>query len=303
MGWLKSVGVVLLGLLIAVISTSNARADTDSACLDAAGPSEPMSRIAQKHFESSYLAHPFGIAGLDSISLEASLAPHFYVRQAGWRVAFVLTPKIVVRMFNEASAPTKTPSYMPRMTLYAWWNDCLQRGQYTAYGSLSLSHHSNGQSDPFLLDNGAINHDTGNFSTNYLELAAHLVRDQQTWFGWSRFALIWHLPFNQEHGLRGRYGLRRLLLTLKVLETSEPLDGNLTIEVGAILDHMMQVSNTPFTRALERIPISVKYTVGWPSVDLGFYAGYYLGHDSYNIWFDRWIHTIQLGISGRVGPT
>lgn len=296
MAWLKSVDGVLLGLLFAFASTSNARADSD-------GPSEPMSRIAQKHFESSYLAHPFGIAGLDSISLEASLAPHFYVRQAGWRVAFVLTPKIVVRMFNEASAPAKTPSYMPRMTFYAWWDDCLRPGQYTAYGSLSLNHHSNGQSDPFLLDSGAINHDSGNFSTNYLELAAHLVANRQPWFGWSRLALLWHLPFNQEPGLRGRYGLRRLLLTLKLFETAEPLDSNLTIEVGAILDRMLKASSTPFTRGLERFPISVRYTVAWPSVDLGFYAGYYLGHDYYNIWFDRWIHTIQLGISGRVGPT
>ena len=46
----------------------------------------------------------------------------------------------------------------------------------------------------------------------------------------------------------------------------------------------------------------VQYTVTVPGFDLGFYVGYYLGHDYYNIWFDRVVHAFQLGISGRVGP-
>jgi hypothetical protein len=32
------------------------------------------------------------------------------------------------------------------------------------------------------------------------------------------------------------------------------------------------------------------------------YVGYYLGHDYYNIYFDRIIHTLQIGIAGNVMP-
>ena len=56
-------------------------------------------------------------------------------------------------------------------------------------------------------------------------------------------------------------------------------------------------------QALERFPLSVRYTITLPGFDLGLYAGYYLGHDYYNIYFDRVVHAFQLGISGGVAPT
>ncbi len=39
-----------------------------------------------------------------------------------------------------------------------------------------------------------------------------------------------------------------------------------------------------------------------PGFDLGVFAGYYLGQDYYNIWFDRVIHTVQIGVAGAIGP-
>lgn len=260
-----------------------------------------MSRLVRNQFETSYLAHPFGIAALDPILIETSLVPHFYVSQPSWRVAFVLTPKIVLRMFNATSTPVNTPSYMPRVSIYLWGIDRLQPKHYTAYASLTLSHHSNGQSGDFLRPDGSINHESGNFSTNYFELAGYLVGGDQTWFSWSRLSAIWHPGFNQEPGLRGRYGLVRMQLATTLFETKTPVDSHLKLEIGAILDRMLLVSSTPFTRALERVPISIQYAVTVPSIDLAFYAGYYLGHDYYNIWFDRWTHMLQFGISGRLG--
>jgi hypothetical protein len=40
-----------------------------------------------------------------------------------------------------------------------------------------------------------------------------------------------------------------------------------------------------------------------PGIDLGVYAGYYVGHDYYNIYFDQLVHMIQLGIAGGFAPT
>jgi hypothetical protein len=65
----------------------------------------------------------------------------------------------------------------------------------------------------------------------------------------------------------------------------------------------MHTGQSSLMRAIERFPISVHYIIQAPHTDLGLYVGYYLGHDYYNIYFDRIIHTLQIGISGSVTPT
>jgi hypothetical protein len=261
-----------------------------------------MSRIVRSNFETSYFAYPIGLSGLPSLIFESSIAAHFYVSQPSWPLAFVLTPKIVVRMFNEPSVPVKTPSYMPRVSFYAWLTQKLSPGEWAGYASLTLSHHSNGQDGPFFLDDRSINHDDGGFSTNYFELALYGTRLGQMFFGWNQVALVWHPGFNQDSELRGRYGMWRVYLATTLLDAERPLNAKLQVGIGAILDSFLHATDSSVTRALERFPIAVQYTVTVPGFDLGFYAGYYLGHDYYNIWFDRWVHAIQVGISGRVGP-
>src|SRR4029077_2852176 len=78
-----------------------------------------MAKVVRSNFEPSYLAYPIGLAGLDSLLFESSIPPHFFVSQPSWPLAVVLTPKIVVRIFNEPSVPIKTPSYMPRISVFA----------------------------------------------------------------------------------------------------------------------------------------------------------------------------------------
>jgi hypothetical protein len=204
-------------------------------------------------------------------------------------------------MFNEPSVPVKTPSYMPRISVFAWLTQKLSPGEYAAYASLTLSHHSNGQDGKFFLDSGAINHDSGDFSTNYFELSAYGTRLNQMFFGWSQLALVWH-AINQSPELPGRYGLWRLYAATTLLDTEHPVVGKLSFKIGAVLDSFLHTARSGVGRALERFPLSVQYTLTVPGFDLGFYAGYYAGHDYYNIWFDRWVHVIQLGISGGVGP-
>jgi hypothetical protein len=261
-----------------------------------------MARVVRSHFELSYLAYPIGLSGLPALVFESSIAPDFFVSQPAWPIAFVLTPKIVVRMFNEPSVPVKTPSYMPRASIYAWLTHELSPGETTMYASLTLSHHSNGQSGPFFLNDGSINHESGGFSTNYFELTAYETRLDQRFFGWNALSFVWHPGFGQNPELRGRYGLTRLYYATTLLDTEQPLQGKLALQVGAILDDFLHTSHNSVVRALERFPISVQYTVTVPGFDLGLYAGFYFGHDYYNIWFDNMVQAFQLGISGSVGP-
>jgi hypothetical protein len=262
----------------------------------------PMIEIVRAALEPAYLAYPIGLSNLDSLIFESNIVAHFVVNQPSWPVALVLSPKIVVRMFNQESTPVKTPSYMPRVTAYFWFQREV-RASPAVYGSLMLSHHSNGQSGNFFDDQGNINHDTGSFSTNYLELSAYFTGFSGRWFGWSQLSLEWHPGFNEDRELKGRYGLVRAHVASTVL-ANLPLKGQLTIGLSAILDRFQHTTQSgQFLRQLERFPISARYTITLPGIDLGLYVGYYLGHDYYNIYFDRFIHTVQLGVSGGVTPS
>jgi hypothetical protein len=74
-------------------------------------------------------------------------------------------------MFAEASAPVRTPSYMPRLTTFFWFGE--SPTQATAYFSAAFLHHSNGQSGPFYNSDGSHNHEGGSFGTNYFEFAVY----------------------------------------------------------------------------------------------------------------------------------
>jgi hypothetical protein len=257
--------------------------------------------VVRANLETSYLTHPFSLHGVPPLIFECSIAPHFFVHTGEWPFAFVLTPKILLRMFNENSSPVRSPSFMPRVSVFVWFQQRLT-GTPTFYGSVTLSHHSNGQTGPFFADDGSVNHQDGSFSTNFLDFAVYGTGFTGRFLGWSSLSLQWHPGFNQDPELKGRYGLVRLNLATTIV-ADLPLHGQVNLRVSAILDDFQRASKTATLRALERFPFSLSYSMTVPGIDLGVYLGYYIGHDYYNIWFDRVIHTIQIGISGGYAPT
>ena len=258
--------------------------------------------VVRASLEPAYIAYPFGLSGLDRLIFESNVVAHFVMHLPDWPVAFVLTPKVLVRMFYEDSAPVKSPSYMPRIAAYFWFDKEVQRSQAAFYGSITLSHHSNGQTESFFDEEGNIRHERGDFSTNYLELSLYTTGLKGQWFGWTALSFQWHPGFNQSPELRGRYGLKRINFATTLL-AQLPWQGELALHVSAILDDMLKTGESSLMRAIERFPISLRYIIQPPHTDIGLYVGYYLGHDYYNIYFDRIIHTFQVGISGSVTPT
>jgi hypothetical protein len=186
--------------------------------------------------EKSYLFPGGGFGLQDRVLFEANIAPHLVypweISGAG-HFAVDITPKFVVRMFQEDSNPVRTPSYMPRGTLYYWWrsHDDWQNtdDNFTAL-FLTLSHHSNGQPpSSFFNPDGSINHIDGDFSTNFVELGLYTSRmpkepgDTQEELALKRrlskleqfgesISLEWHPGIDQTDELRGRYGMWRLNL-------------------------------------------------------------------------------------------
>src|SRR3989442_7194289 len=127
-------------------------------------------KLVQEQLEPSYITMLGGGGNIEPLFFEANVAPHF---GAGWpKLGLVLTSKVVLRIRNDSthSPPIRTPSYMPRITLY-WWGPFRGTSTSSAFLSFTLSHHSNGQAGPvYLADTTPPNTFDGSFSTNFLEL-------------------------------------------------------------------------------------------------------------------------------------
>jgi hypothetical protein len=267
----------------------------------AASSAQPraMRDVIQDQLEPTYLVFPVPIAGLDPVWYEAQLAAHFFAHRAAWPFALVVSPHAVVRLFREYGEPVKTPSYMPRVTLFAWSARARPAEARVTYASLALGHHSNGQAGPPFLPGRRLNHETGDFYTNYVELALHTRAAERAWLESMRVALQVHPPPLQQPQLVGRYGMLHAQLGCTLLDGIAS-GGSVRMDLGATLDGIQHFARDTISRRLERFSIEVTYTHGFPEIELALFARYYLGRDYYNIWFDRVLHTIQLGISSQL---
>ena len=255
-----------------------------------------LGHIVRANLERSYVAFPIGITGLEPLIFEADLVPNFSVLPRSWHVALFLTPKIILRMFAQNSAPVRTPSYMPRLTTFFWFGESAT--QATVYFSAAFLHHSNGQSGSFYNSDGSHNHDGGSFGTNYFEFAVYPVLRNRPFFGWNSITLEWHPPSFENSAQRETYGNTRLRLAATIYSQGGSFASDLSVGLTAILSEMQKPTNARTVFA--RFPIAVRYAIRPPSIDVGFYAAYYQGQDYYNIWYDRFISVLQVGISGNL---
>ena len=263
------------------------------------GHEPSLADIVRANLERSYVAYPLGITGLDPLIFEADLVPNFSVLPRDWHVALFLTPKIIVRMFAEASAPVRTPSYMPRLTTFFWFGE--SAAHPTAYFSAAFLHHSNGQSGPFYNEDGSHNHGDGSFGTNYFEFAAYPVFWKRAFFGWSSITLEWHPRSFENSSQRTTYGNTRLRLATTINTNVGSFASDFSAGLTAIMGEMEKPTNA--SKALARFPIAVKYAIRPPSIDVGLYVSYYQGQDYYNIWYDRFISMLQIGIAGNLSAS
>lgn len=257
--------------------------------------------VMRANLEPSYLVVPLDITGLDPVWYETNIVAHFVAHRPSWPFAVVLTPKVLARLFREHSEPVKTPSYMPRLAVF-WWLDRPDDGPGALhYASLAVLHHSNGQAGPTYLPGRKLNHDDGNFNTNYFELALHGFHPDRKVLRWTRLALEWHPWLLQQRELHGQYGSLRLQLDGTVLEHPS-IGGSLSASLGVIMDGFTHNQRAFIPRQLERFPVSVAYSVAFEGIEIALFARYYRGRDYYNIWFDRTVHILQLGISSHLAP-
>ncbi len=174
-------------------------------------------RYSQLYKENSDLSYssPRGELGAPSgYVINGRLTTTFMVfAPANLPIAFSLNPDYTVRVRTDRSAGVRTPSFRFGGTLYSRLTDNVQ---HYKYAQLTFTHHSNGQDEDAVLQDGNINTKTGNFNTNHLTVAYAFGKytDQVTPGAQyislhHKIGFEWHKWFNYEPALTGDYGFTR----------------------------------------------------------------------------------------------
>jgi hypothetical protein len=261
-------------------------------------------------FERSYVTTTDIRGKKPHLIFEGSIAPPFFLVSPRRNLAVEATPKVVLRMFLERSVPVKTPSYMPRVTVYRFLHPekSLIKGAVANYASLTLSHHSNGQAGPFRNADGTINHESGNFSTNFVD-AAYVTGGPilPGVDGQSRLSVEWHPPGWYDRASNVGYSHLRLHLSATTVETRTGNGSAKCLIIACFRDFTFNYAVTylagdvlPKFRGRGRFPLWIEFS-STPTFtpDLSFFLNGYWGQDYYNTYFDQSLSTIRFGIQGR----
>lgn len=293
---------IALIFVILVSNIASAQTKTDSiACLD-------LDKISQVNQGESYVTFPFDIGNLEPLLFEANVSPNFKIRERkDSRLMAVLTPQIIIRMFDEYSEPVKTPSYIPQIAFYYLTGDKQLPNKLTIFGK--FAHHSNGQDGDFYTENGDVNLQSGDFSTNYVELGFLKSSYSHTFnaFKIVKSSFEIHPKEWMLEELRGQYsGFRwhNTFLAYKLPMNSNPIKGKeqrANFSVKAETTWMLDNVNNWDTFDLNRLNLSlIVYYHPKFLEDIGFFVQFYHGMDYYNIYFQHQISTIRFGIMTEI---
>ena len=269
-------------------------------------PEIGITTIANVNQGNSYITAPIDIGNIEPLWFEANIIPGFHIRQnKDSRLMGVLTPQIIIRMYQEKSAPVRTPSYIPQITVYYKLKSKTEANSLSLFGK--LAHHSNGQDGEYLLENGDVNLKTGDFSTNYFEVGVIKTNFNKKlnavqFFGTS-FEI--HPEGLTNTSMIGSYGLYRWNSVFSIFklpvdpENKEKkrarisLKGETTWMFGNLYDWDWY--------SLNRLNLSFTFYYHPKFLEeIGVFVNIYHGMDYYNIYFNHQISVIRFGIMTEI---
>lgn len=260
-------------------------------------------------FESSYIT---GLGGYgnhnDRLLFEGTIAPHYSF--TAWRMAFVGTPKVVLRMLDEHSAPVRRPSYMPSVSAYYWTPPRSSRGQqgfFFAHATL-WSHHSNGQDGDFYVPGtDSLNTRDGSFSLNYSDLSIGWIGMDSPGkpYGMMRVGLRVNWPINESEPLRDsmddKYGTYRLIASGSGTATRKLVRATFAWDIQYVVDK--QFRRTPFIHD-QRLTTSASLLWGLNGLDdVGILVSYFRGQDYYNMSYKQRFWAVRAGLAFNATST
>ncbi len=258
--------------------------------------------ISQVDQGNSYITFPADIGNIEPLAFEASINPSFYLRyNKSFRLLGVITPKVIIRMYQEPSYPVRTPSYIPQFTLYYMFSGKENAKNLSLFGR--LAHHSNGQAGPFYLENGDINVKSGDFSTNFFEAGLIKTNFNKRLHAYQFFktSLEVHPVGWSKTELEGLYSTMRWHNAFSVFKLpAKGLSGKeekAKISIKGEATWMFGKLNNWNETSLNRL--NLKFTFYYhPKFleDIGLFVQLYHGLDYYNIYFHNKLDVIRFGI-------
>lgn len=260
-----------------------------------------ITTIAHINQGESYITLPTDVGNIEPLWFEANIAPNFYIRtNKKARLVGVLTPQIIIRMYQEESFPVRTPSYMPQITAYYRLSKFSNIKSYNLFGR--IAHHSNGQEDSFYLENGEINTKSGNFATNYFEIGLIKTNLNKHFNAVQFFSSSFEVhpeTLNNEE-LIGIYSLYRWNMVFSIFKIPQrPCLKNkkASFSIRAKSNWMFGDYNNLDWYSPDRLNLSFTFFYHPRFLqDIGLFVSLYQGMDYYNIYFDHKITVLRFGI-------
>lgn len=259
--------------------------------------------ISQVNQGNSYITFPTDIGNIEPLWFEGNIIPNFYLRESkNSRCMGVLTPQIIIRMYQERSSPVRTPSYMPQITLYYRLKN--KSNLQTQNLFIRFAHHSNGQDGDFYLENGELNLDSGDFATNYFEPGFIItnVNKRLNAYQFFKTSVEIHPPGSGSTELDGIYSKVRWHTAASIfkLPNNSKLianKGNASISLKGEATWMFGNVNNWDQISKDRLNLSLTFYYHPKSLeDIGLFVQYYHGLDYYNMYFSHRLEILRFGI-------
>jgi hypothetical protein len=261
-----------------------------------------LTLISQVNQGNSYITYPTDIGNIEPLWFEGNVTPNFYLRQSkNSRLMGVLTPQIIIRMYQEESFPVRTPSYMPQITVYYKLSEKPYSKSLSMYGR--IAHHSNGQDGIFFLEDGSLNLKSGDFSTNFLEMGLIKTNINTHFNAYQFFKTSLEVNpkgFIQEEmeGIYSQYRWHNAFSIFKL--TSDKNDGKVqkpVISIKGETTWMFGEYNQLEAFSADRLNLSLTFYYHPKFLeDIGLFVQYYHGSDYYNMYFDHRLDMLRFGL-------
>ncbi len=261
-----------------------------------------LPRISRVNQGNSYITFPTDIGNIEPLWFEGNVIPNFYLRQSkNSRLMGVLTPQIIIRMYQEESFPVRTPSYLPQLTVYYKLSEKPYSKNLSMYWR--IAHHSNGQDGDFFLEDGSLNLKSGDFSTNFLEMGLIKTNINTHFNAYQFFKTSFEIHpkgFIQEE-LEGIYSQYRWHNTFSIFKlTSDKNDGKVqkpAISIKGETTWMFGEYNQLEAFSAERLNLSLTFYYHPKFLeDIGLFVQYYHGSDYYNMYFSHRLDVLRFGL-------
>ena len=267
-------------------------------------PQLDLHKIALINQSDSYITFPTDIGNIEPLMFEANVNPSFVVRERkDSRILALLTPQIIIRMYNEESYPVRTPSYIPQISFYYLANKTAALNYLVFFGK--IAHHSNGQDGSFYNYDNTINLQSGNFATNFFELGflKTAYSDRLKAIKTIKSAIEIHPKSWMLHELKGQYsGLRwhNAFTSFKFPLTDSNKDrANFSLKAEATI--MLDNYNDLNVFDLNRFNASLTFYYHPKFLeDIGLFVQFYHGMDYYNIYFEQQLSIVRFGIMTEI---